>query len=167
MKLSHIFYLFLVCVLSFSFIILLDGCKKDETTKPTEIVVDASDTDAGVSKETETEKNNASEKDADPLKEFVNGPYVKLVQMMLKSDELEVEILYVDPTTAQVNFKLLKLTQAEKDNYESALEANGTSFLSAANNIKEKMLEETGLDDLKLICNFMDKDDNVLAKREF
>lgn len=59
------------------------------------------------------------------------------------------------------------MTQEEKDNYESALEANGTSFLSAANNIKEKMLEETGLNDLKLICNFMDQDDNVLAKREF
>lgn len=166
MKISHIFYLCIVCVLSFAFVVLFNGCKKEEAVEPT-VIVDVSDVGVDVSEKTEIEKDKTSQTDADPLREFIDGSYIKLIQTMLKSDELEVEILYVDPTTAQINFKLLKLTQAEKDNYESALEANGTSFLSAANNIKEKMLEETGLDDLKLICNFMDKDDNVLAKREF
>lgn len=166
MKISHIFYLCIVCVLSFAFVVLFNGCKKEETTEPTAIV-DVSDVGVDVFEKTETEKDKTSQTDADPLKEFIDGSYVKLVQTMLQSDELEVEILYVDPTTAQINFKLLKLTQAEKDNYENALEANGTSFLSAANNIKNKMLEDTGLTDLKLICNFIDENGNLLAKREF
>lgn len=135
------------------------------TEKTEEIPVSVPETTAFIPESTTSD--NSTVKTNGPLKDFVDGVFFKLIKGLLKNEDFQVDVEYVNEKTLRMTFKLLDLTIDEKTDYAKALESGNDRLSDSVIKIKELIQDQSGVSDLNIVCRFVDENGTLLYENTY